>query len=118
MQVSNKQGFILVLFLVILIDFLFNDIVLELEGKPVAVRQRNLLVTTNYIARSRGVPKMCSVTEGLKICPDLISIESDMSRYREANRKLMDILKEFTLEIEKASIDEAYLDVTSLCGKV
>ena len=87
----------------------------ELEGKPVAVRQRSLLVTTNYIARERGVPKMCSVAKGLELVPDLVVIESDMSRYREANRFLLDILREFTKEIEKASIDEAFLDVTKLC---
>jgi hypothetical protein len=54
----------------------------KLEGLPVAVSQRALLVTTNYVARDRGVPKMCSVAEGKRICPDLVVIESDMARYR------------------------------------
>lgn len=73
-----------------------------LEGKPVAVAQRTLLVTTNYAARDRGVPKMCTVVEGMRICPDLVVIESDMSRYRNASRAIMAILSEFTRDIEKA----------------
>ena len=44
----------------------------NLENKPVAVRQRDLLVTTNHIARARGVPKMCSASEGLRLVPDLV----------------------------------------------
>lgn len=87
----------------------------KLEGLPVAVSQRALLVTTNYVARDRGVPKMCSVAEGKRVCPDLVVIESDMARYRDANRALMAILSEFVTDIEKASIDEAYLDVTAQC---
>ena len=68
-----------------------------LEGKPVAVRQRNLLVTTNYVARARGVPKMCSVDEGRRLVPDLVVIESDMARYRAAHRALFDLLREMGL---------------------
>lgn len=47
----------------------------ELVGKPVAVRQRLHLVTCNYVARARGVPKMCVATTGLALCPDLVVIE-------------------------------------------
>lgn len=90
----------------------------SLEGLPVAVRQRQLLVTTNYVARDRGVPKMCSVEEAKKICPDLVVIESDMARYREGHRRLFELLRtEFGLAPEKASIDEAYLDLTELVKK-
>ncbi len=75
----------------------------QLEGKPVAVAQRTLLVTTNYVARDRGVPKMCSVIEGKRICPDLVVIESDMARYRNASRALIAVLSEFTRDVEKVS---------------
>ncbi len=85
-----------------------------LVGKPVAVAQRTLLVTTNYIARARGVPKMCTIEEGRRIVPDLVVIESDMARYRLAHRQLFDLLREMGLAPERASIDEAYLDLTPL----
>ena len=89
-----------------------------LEGRPVAVRQRHLLVTTNHIARARGVPKMCSASEGLRLVPDLVVIESDMSRYRQAHRQLFDLLREMGLTPERASIDEAYLDLTPLLAQI
>lgn len=89
-----------------------------LVGKPVAVRQRKLLVTSNYVARAAGLPKMCGVDEGLRLVPELVVIESDMSRYRAAHRQLFDLLREFGLSPERASIDEAYLDLTPLLGTV
>ena len=89
-----------------------------LVGKPVAVAQRSLLVTTNHIARARGVPKMCSVSEGKRLVPELQVIESDMSRYRLAHRQLFDLLRAMGLAPERASIDEAYLDLTPLLDAV
>ncbi len=89
-----------------------------LEGKPVAVAQRSLLVTTNHTARALGVPKMCSVAEGKRLVPGLVVIESDMSRYRLAHRQLFDLLRAMGLAPERASIDEAYLDLTPLLDSV
>ena len=87
----------------------------SLEGLPVAVSQRNLLVTTNYRCRDQGVPKMCSIIEAKEICPEIVIIESEMSRYREAHRRLFELLRtRFHLAPERASIDEAYLDITGL----
>ncbi len=78
---------------------------------------------------------MCSVQDGLRIVPDLYVVESDMSRYRlvkektlllfvffahqkktkkKAHRQLFDLLREMGLTPERASIDEAYLDLTPL----
>jgi nucleotidyltransferase/DNA polymerase involved in DNA repair len=77
---------------------------------------------------------MCSVQDGLRMVPDLFVVESDMSRYRlvkektlllfvflahqkktkKAHRQLFDLLREMGLTPERASIDEAYLDLTPL----
>lgn len=37
-----------------------------------------------------------------------------MFRYREAGAKVIDVLSEFSDCVERASIDEAYLDMTSI----
>jgi DNA polymerase-4 len=89
-----------------------------LVGKPVAVAQRTLLVTTNHTARALGVPKMCTIVEGKRLVPSLVVIDSDMSRYRLAHRQLFDLLREMGLAPERASIDEAYLDLTPLLDSV
>lgn len=38
-------------------------------------------------------------------------------RYREASKKVSDVLQSFSQDIERASIDESYIDVTSLVNK-
>eukprot|EP00048_Salpingoeca_helianthica_P008058 m.118092 g.118092 ORF g.118092 m.118092 type:complete len:82 (+) comp14503_c0_seq1:133-378(+) len=40
-----------------------------LRGRPVGVRQKTLLVTTNYEARALGVPKMAKVSDVQKNFP-------------------------------------------------
>jgi DNA polymerase-4 len=89
-----------------------------LEGLPVAVRQRNLIVTSNYVCRAMNVPKMCSVDECKRICPTVVVIESDMSRYREASRNLLQLLRDDVgVQPERASIDEVYIDLTELTAR-
>lgn len=38
-------------------------------------------------------------------------------RYRDASKKVSDVLQSFTQDIERASIDESYIDVTDLVNK-
>jgi len=90
----------------------------QLTGNAFGVRQRGLLATVSYKAREAGVPKLVSVVEALNILPDLIIVESDMTRYRDASLMIMTFIRDlFPIEwviFERASIDEAYLDVTNL----
>lgn len=41
----------------------------------------------------------------------------DVSRYRNASKEIADVLQTFTPNIERASIDESYIDVTDLVHK-
>lgn len=41
----------------------------------------------------------------------------NISRYREASKQVADVLLTFTQNIERASIDESYIDVTDLVNK-
>lgn len=38
-------------------------------------------------------------------------------RYRNASKEVSDVLQSFTQDIQRASIDESYIDVTSLVNK-
>lgn len=58
----------------------------SLQGRPLGVRQKGLLVTCSYEARARGVSKMHSIKEALDICPDMIIVDgSDLTPYRRAS---------------------------------
>jgi DNA polymerase-4 len=91
-----------------------------LRGKPVIVgappTQRGVVCASSYEARKFGVRSaMPSVTAG-RLCPKGIFVYPRMSHYREESRHIMEILSRSGALIEQMSIDEAYLDVSSVLG--
>jgi DNA polymerase-4 len=47
-----------------------------------------------------------------RLCPQAIFIEGSFSKYRDASRRFMAILADFSPFLEPVGLDEAYLDVT------
>lgn len=111
----------------------------ELRGVPCAVMQYNpfgdvqdlrpdedrllnrsngSLIAVGYEARACGVTRNMRAQEARKLCPELQTVQvpvrhqkADLSPYREASAKIMEIFARNAV-CERASIDEAYLDVT------
>uniref|UniRef100_A0A7S4K9V7 DNA polymerase eta n=1 Tax=Guillardia theta TaxID=55529 RepID=A0A7S4K9V7_GUITH len=106
--------------------------------EPLAVQQWEGLIAVNYPARARGITRHMRVEEAKKICPDLhlvhveiVTFEGDtndkqlkqdekrddlprkvsLERYRNASMEVFEVLQQYGI-VEKASIDEAYIDVT------
>lgn len=97
--------------------FVSAEILLDpsLKGKPVAVSgttRRSVISTSSYEARAMGVHSAQPIGEALKFCPELIVIPGHRSYYLELSEKFMSIVKEYASEVEQASIDECYADVT------
>lgn len=86
----------------------------SLRGKPIAVggMHRGVVAAASYEARKFGVRSAMPSHQALKLCPQLIFVNGHYSAYKEASKKVMEILKEYTTLIEQVSIDEAYIDVT------
>ena len=88
----------------------------SLKGKPMAIggiaNGRGVLATSNYEARKYGVKAAMPTALALKKCPQLILVNSHFDKYREASSTIFEIFKKFTSQIEKISLDEAYLDVS------
>ncbi len=87
----------------------------ELKGKPVAIagkRRRGIITTATYEAREYGVKSAMSVSEALKLCPDLIVVVGQHSYYSELSNKFVEFLKTYTDQVEQVSIDECYLDLS------
>lgn len=90
----------------------------ELRGKPVIVgsppNQRGVVAAASYEARKFGVRSaLPSVTAG-KLCPTGVFIRPRMDHYRAESELIMAILVESGADVEKTSIDEAYLDATQI----
>ncbi len=78
----------------------------------------------SYEARKFGVSRSSRIREACTKCPGLQLAyvpqkrgKADLTCYRQAGAQVIQILAEFTNIIERASIDEAYLDVTELVSK-
>src|SRR3954469_22221245 len=52
------------------------------------------------------------MARAVRLCPDLVIVRPDFSKYKEASEKVMAILRAATPLVEPLSLDEAYLDVT------
>ncbi|XP_015584931.1 DNA polymerase iota [Cephus cinctus] len=90
----------------------------ELEGKPLGVQQKNLVVTSNYIAREFGIKKCMSVQEALRLCPGLALVRGeDLTEYRRVSTKISEILHQFTSLVERLGMDESFVDVSCLVDK-
>jgi DNA polymerase-4 len=89
-----------------------------LRGQPVAVAGRSrraVVMGASYEARTYGVHSAMPLHEALALCPQLVVVPPDHSRYREASRQVHAIFRRYTSpeRIEAVALDEAFLDVTA-----
>ncbi len=88
----------------------------ELRGKPIAVGgspdSRGVVAAASYEARKFGVRSAMPSATAIRLCPQLVFIRPDFSKYKATSKKVREIFERFTTHIEPLSLDEAYLDVT------
>jgi len=92
----------------------------SLKGRPIAVSgttRRSVLSTCSYEARAFGVHSAMPVEEARRLCRDLIIVEPHFHYYREVSAEFMKIVRSYTDEVEQASIDECYADMTEAIMK-
>ena len=87
-----------------------------LKGKAVVVGgqrdERGVVSAASYEARKFGVHSAMPLRTAAKQCPHAIFVDGHPERYRECSEKVYKVLSAFTPQVEMASIDEAYLDMT------
>jgi len=88
----------------------------ELRGLPVIVGGprggRGVVATCSYEARACGVRTAMPIGQAERLCPQGAFLAPDFTAYGVVHDRLVDLLRSFTDQVEVASIDEAYLDVT------
>ena len=88
----------------------------SLKGKAVVVggqrHERGVVSAASYEARKFGVHSALPLRTAAKLCPQAIFVEGHPERYREYSEKVYKVLTAFSPQVEMASIDEAYLDMT------
>src|SRR5262249_14769549 len=87
-----------------------------LRGQPIAVGgqpdRRGVVAAASYEARAFGVHSAMSMAKAVRLCPSLVIVPPDFSRYKAASNAVFSIFREVTPLVEPLSLDEAYLDVT------
>ncbi len=88
----------------------------SLRDRPLAVGgdpdKRGVVATCSYAARRYGIHSAMPMSQALRLCPELIIIRPDMTKYRAVSREVQAIFRAYTALIEPLSLDEAFLDVS------
>ncbi|XP_071526754.1 DNA polymerase iota-like isoform X2 [Panulirus ornatus] len=87
----------------------------SLRDKPLGIKQKNLMVTCNYVARSLGVKKSMWIKEAIEILPDMIFVDgSDLTHYRQFSAEISAVAHTFTPLVERLGLDENFVDITEV----
>jgi DNA polymerase-4 len=88
----------------------------RLRGRPVAVGgdpdKRGVVAAASYEARTFGVRSALPMAKAVRLCPSLVIVRPDFTKYRTVSQQVFDIFRRVTPLVEPLSLDEAYLDVT------
>ena len=82
----------------------------RLRGKPIAVGG-GVVLAASYEARAFGVRGGMPGRRARELCPELIFVGGHFSEYQRLGDAAIDVLGDFTPDIERISIDEAFADV-------
>ncbi|PAV27223.1 DNA polymerase IV [Tamilnaduibacter salinus] len=75
---------------------------------------RGVVTTCNYLAREYGIRSAMPGSEARRRCPHLVTVPTDMPRYKAVSKQVMTLFRELTDRLEPLSLDEAFLDVTDV----
>jgi DNA polymerase-4/DNA polymerase V len=87
----------------------------SLNGNPIITgKERGIASSMSYEAKSLGIKRAMRISEILKICPDAIILPSDYETYSLYSKRMFNIVRRYTPEVEEYSIDECFADLTGL----
>ena len=86
----------------------------RLRGRPVAVggESRGIIASASYEARKYGVYTPMPTARARKLCPRLVVLPGDFDKYEQFSRWMFGYAHDFTPDVEQASIDEGYFDLS------
>ncbi|MFD3394080.1 DNA polymerase IV [Aquirufa sp. OSTEICH-129V] len=89
----------------------------RLVGKPVIVgglSDRGVVAACSYETRAFGVRSAMPMRMALKLCPDALVLRGDFEAYAQHSDWVTRMIMDRAPVVEKASIDEFYLDMTGM----
>jgi len=89
----------------------------SLNGIPLIIggnSDRGVVASCSYEARTFGVRSAMPIKMALRLCPQAKIVKGDMELYSSQSKIVTEIISEQAPVVEKASIDEFYLDITGM----
>ena len=87
----------------------------KLRGKSVVTgKERGIASSFTYEAKARGVKRGMRLSEIKKLCPDAIFLPSDYETYSLYSKRMFEIVRRYTPDVDEYSIDECFADITGL----
>ncbi len=71
-----------------------------------------MVLSANYEARRYGIEGGMSSTRARRLCPQAVAVPPDFDAYQVVSHGVFAIFETVTAQVEAASIDEAFLDIT------
>lgn len=87
-----------------------------LENQPIIIGggDRGVVASCSYEARKFGVRSAMPIRMALRLCPEAQVIKGDMEYYSNMSHMVTEIIQEKVPVLEKASVDEFYLDLSGM----
>src|SRR5438034_4856241 len=89
----------------------------ELRGLPVVVAgtgPRAVVTTASYEARRFGVGSATPAARARRLCPDAVFLPPDFAYYREASKRVWQVVRAHVERVERLGLDEGYLDLDGM----
>ena len=92
---------------------------LDLREIPAAVggdmeKRHGIILAKSPLAKKYGVRTGEPVVDAKRKCPGLVLVPPRHDLYKRESAALMEILREYSPEVEQFSVDEAFLDMTGM----
>jgi DNA polymerase IV len=87
-----------------------------LNGIPLIIGggDRGVVASCSYEARTFGVRSAMPIRMAMRLCPQAKIIKGDMELYSKLSHEVTKVIEDKAPIVEKASIDEHYLDITGM----
>jgi DNA polymerase-4 len=86
-----------------------------LRNRPVGVcvytGKYGCVISLSTEAKAAGLKAGMRLNDAMKLCPDLIPVESNPTRYRQFHVKIIEVLKSYCEDVTAKSIDEAIINL-------
>ena len=84
-------------------------------GGDTALRH-GIILAKSIPAKRYGIQTGETIVEALRKCPDLILVPPNYGLYEKCSAAFMDILRQYSPDVEQYSVDEAFVDMSGTEG--